>query len=89
MALGARAGDVVGMVLRQGTVLTAAGLVLGAAIALIAGRFMSSLLFETSPRDPLVFAAVGVSMLAVAIIACVLPALRAARVNPVNALRAD
>lgn len=88
MALGARAGDVVGMVLRQGTVLTAAGLVLGAAIALIAGRFMC-LLFETSPRDPLVFAAVGVSMLAVAIIACVLPALRAARVNPVNALRAD
>jgi ABC-type lipoprotein release transport system permease subunit len=60
---------------------------LGALGALAAGRFVAPLLFDTSPRDPLVFAAVALTLLAVALLATLLPARRASRVDPMVALR--
>jgi len=89
MALGARAEDVTGMVLRQGLVLSAIGLGLGIALALGLTRLMSGLLFGISPRDPVTFASVPVVLLAVALGATYLPARRAAQVDPMEALRAE
>ena len=89
MALGARPGDVTAMVVRDGLLLALAGLALGALAALALGRWMRSLLYEVKPADPATFAAVGVVLLAVSLAACYLPARRAARVDPLDALRAD
>ncbi len=66
-----------------------AGVVIGIALALLGSRFIESLLFDTSPRDVLVFASVAVALLAVATIASRIPAWRARRVDPVKALRAE
>ncbi len=87
MALGARRADVVAMVLGEGARLVLAGLLLGSLLALAVSARVASLLFEASPRDPRVFGGVAVVMLAVALLACLLPARRAARVDPVRALR--
>ena len=65
------------------------GVVLGSAIALLVSRFVKPLLFEESPHDPLVFAGVGVALLAVAALASLIPARRAARVDPMRALRTE
>jgi predicted permease len=89
MALGARATDVLGMVLREGGVLTGAGVTLGIAGALIASRVLASFLFGVTPTDPSVFVTVPAVLAAVALGACVIPARRAARVDPVTALRSD
>jgi predicted permease len=89
MALGARATDVLGMVLREGGVLTGAGVTLGIAGALIASRVLASFLFGVTPTDPAVFVAVPGVLAAVALGACVIPARRAARVDPATALRSD
>ncbi len=67
----------------------AVGIVLGIGIALLTGRFVSPLLFHVSPRDPWVLALVGAALLAVAVAASLVPALRASRVDPNLALRAD
>ena len=87
LALGATTGEVRGMVLRQGLLLTVAGIVVGAASALFLARLVSDLLYGISAIDPLTFAVIPVVLLAVAALAIYIPARRASRVDPVVALR--
>ncbi len=89
MALGARVGNIVRLVLRDSVGMTLLGITIGAVGALIGGRFLQPLLFEASPSDPSVFATVALSLTVVAVIAGVLPAWRANRVDPMEALRAE
>ena len=88
-ALGARAGELVTLVLRQALTLAIAGLVIGILLALFGGNSLTPLLFDTSPRDPAIFLAVTVTLLAVAVLAGLLPAVRARSANPADALRAE
>lgn len=87
MALGAKPGTVLGMVLRQGLLLTGIGLGIGLILALIVGRFAASILYGISGSDLITFALVSVVLLATAAIAVLVPAFRAARVQPTTALR--
>ena len=87
MALGAGRGEVSRMVLRQGLVLAAAGIVLGLGGAAAATHLLRASLFEVSPTDPVTFAAVPLVLLAIALLATYLPARRAAAVEPLEALR--
>ncbi len=87
MALGARASDVLAMVVREGFVLALAGVAGGLALAIAASRAMSSLLYGIAPTDPASFGLTCVTMLIVAMIASYLPARRATRVDPLAALR--
>jgi putative ABC transport system permease protein len=89
MALGAAPGDLLRLVMRRGLVLAATGAVFGLGAAWGLSRFLQSVLFETSPHDPMIYVAVAAILLSVAGAACWLPALRATRVNPVEALRAE
>ena len=88
-ALGAQLGDLVRLVLTDGLRLALVGVVLGSIIAFIVGRWAQPLLFEQSARDPAVFAGVAVLLLAVAALACFIPARRAGRVDPMRALRSE
>jgi ABC-type antimicrobial peptide transport system permease subunit len=88
-ALGARAGELVALVLRQAVTLAIAGLVIGIVLALLAGNSLAPLLFDTSPRDPAIFVGVTLLLLAVALCAGLFPAIRARRVNPADALRSE
>jgi predicted permease len=87
MALGAGARSVQGMVLKQGLRLVAAGLSIGLVLAVVEARFLESLLFGVSGRDPLTFALVPLVLAVVALVACLLPARRATRLDPLTALR--
>jgi ABC-type antimicrobial peptide transport system permease subunit len=87
VALGARSADVLALVLGQGVIPVAAGLIAGIAGALGLTRLLKSLLFEVSPTDPLIFSAVSIGLTAVALAAMVIPARRATRVDPLDALR--
>ncbi len=87
MALGAGRGDVIWMVLREGMTLGLAGIILGVATAFATTRLLSTLLYGVKPNDPATLLAVSGVMGAVALLACVIPAVRAMRVNPVIALR--
>ena len=87
MALGARQFDVLKMVVRQGMVLVVIGVILGLAGAFALTRVMASLLFEVTTKDPITFSAVSALLIAVAFIACYVPARRATRVDPLVALR--
>jgi ABC-type antimicrobial peptide transport system permease subunit len=89
MALGARSGDILRMVLRQGMMPAIAGVLIGLGSAALLTRLLSSLLFETPPTDAATFAATAASLLAAALLACVMPARRATRVDPSLALRAE
>jgi len=89
MALGARPADLHRLVFGRGLAMVVIGLGCGVLGALGLTRFMRSLLFETTPNDPLVYAAVTCVLLAVAVLACWLPARRAAKVDPVVALRTE
>ena len=89
LALGAQPGVLRRAVIRQGLSLTAIGVVMGVAGALILTRTIKSLLFEVSATDPLVFTAVPVLLVVVSIVACYTPARRATRVDPLIALRDD
>ena len=89
VSLGAQRADVLRLVIRQGMTLTAVGLVAGVVVALLATGWLSTLLFEVSPTDPATFVAVGGVIAVVALLACLLPALRATRVDPLVALRAE
>jgi putative ABC transport system permease protein len=89
MALGALPRDVLLLVIRQGARLALAGIVLGGLGAIVSTRWMRSMLFQVDPLDPLTFAVVGAALAAVAIGATWAPALRAARVSPVTAMRND
>jgi ABC-type antimicrobial peptide transport system permease subunit len=87
IAMGARPSDVIGMVLGQGLMLGAIGVVLGAAGAFALTRLIRGLLFGISSFDPLTFAVMAVVLAAVTLVACWLPARRATRVDPMVALR--
>ncbi len=89
LALGATQRDVLRLVLQRGLVLAAIGVAVGLGAAWGLTRLLQSVLFETAPHDPLTFAAVAVGLLMVAAIACWLPARRAAKVDPVVALRSE
>jgi ABC-type antimicrobial peptide transport system permease subunit len=89
IALGARLGDVVRLVVGDGLRVALIGMAVGGVVALWAGRWIAPLLFAQSPRDPVVFAAVTAVLLAVALLASAIPALRATRVNPNVALREE
>ena len=71
----------------QGAIVALVGVLAGLAAALIGGRLIASLLYGVSPRDPAVFAATAITLLGVVTLACWLPARRAARISPVEALR--
>jgi ABC-type antimicrobial peptide transport system permease subunit len=89
MALGARRRDVLRLVLRMGLLVAAFGLALGAGAAFGVTRYLESILFDVQPAGPVTFLAVGALLLCVALLACYLPARRAATVDPLNALRAE
>jgi putative ABC transport system permease protein len=87
MALGAQPGDVLSMVVRQGLALVAVGVVVGLGIAVALGGYLASLLYGVSPTDPVTLAVVTALLVAVAALASYIPALRAARVDPMVALK--
>jgi len=89
MALGASAHEVSRMVLWQGMRMILTGAAIGAGVALMLSQLLSRLIFGVSPRDPLAFLAAPVVLIVVALVASYLPACRAARIDPVIALRLD
>ncbi|MEY2498980.1 MAG: hypothetical protein QOD12_2536 [Verrucomicrobiota bacterium] len=89
MALGANAGDVMKMILREGSALVALGLIIGLAGAFGLTRLLASLLFGVGAGDPLTYAGVSILLALVAMLACYLPARRATKVDPMVALRCE
>jgi ABC-type antimicrobial peptide transport system permease subunit len=89
MALGARPTDVLVLVVRRGMRLTLAGVAIGVAVALAVTRLAASLLVHVSATDPLVFIAASLFLAAVALAANYLPARRATRIDPIQALRSE
>jgi len=89
VALGARSPDVVRLVVGEGIRVSVVGVAIGTIVALAAARYVGPLLFSVSPKDPLVFATVGGVLLIVAVVASLVPAWRASRVDPSVALRGD
>ena len=89
MALGARRGDVLRAFLRDGARMTLVGIVLGGIAALVLTRLMSSILFEVKPTDPLTFGGVAILLSLIALLACYIPARRAASLDPMQALRSE
>ena len=89
LALGAGTRDVISLVLRDGVKLVLLGVAIGAFASYGAGRLIASQLYATSESDPIVFTVVAALLIATAMLACWLPARRATRVNPVEALRAE
>src|SRR5262249_25953677 len=89
LALGAAPRDVAAMIVRQSVRVAIAGIGAGLGVALASARVLSSLLYRVSPYDPAVLTATTVTLFAAALIACAVPALRAARLSPLDALRAD
>jgi predicted permease len=87
MALGAEKGEVLRMVIRDGLKLALFGVAIGIAGALALTRFMASLLYGVKPTDPFTFVAVSLILIAVALLACYIPARRAAQIDPMVALR--
>jgi putative ABC transport system permease protein len=89
LALGAERGNILGLVVRQGLMLTGVGIAVGLVAALFLTRLMSSLLYKVGALDLATFALTPLAFLAIALLASYLPALRATKVNPVEALRAN
>ncbi len=89
MAMGARGSDVLKLVLSQGMMLVVAGLCLGLAVAVVAGRGIAPLLYGVSPTDVVTFTATSAVLAAVALIATLIPARRASTVDPVSVLRRE
>lgn len=87
MALGARMGDVLKLIVRNGIVLTFIGVAIGLSLAFALTRLMTSLLFGVTPTDAMTFALVAFGLVLVALVACLLPARRATKVDPLVALR--
>lgn len=88
-AIGATPPQIIGLVMRQGLWKTGVGLVLGIIGAVLLSRTMTSLLFDLSPTDPRAYVLVSVLLLLVGALACYLPARRAAKINPIEALRVE
>jgi len=86
-ALGAQARDIVALVLRQALWIVATGVLFGLAVAVSGVRLLSAFLYGISPYDPLTFGAVPIIILIIGVVACLVPAFRAARVDPLTALR--
>ena len=89
IALGARAPDVIGLVLGEGMALAAGGIVIGVAAALVLTRIMAHMLFEIGVTDHVTFAAVPLVLAGVALVACYLPARKASRIDPLQALKTE
>ncbi len=89
MALGASSSDVQRLILIQGMKPALAGVSAGIAGALAVTRLLSSMLFQVSPMDPITFGAVATGLMGVAVLACLLPAMRATRIDPTIALRRE
>lgn len=89
LAIGARPGDVLRAVLRQGLVVAAIGVAAGLAMAFAGVRVLESFVFDISVRDPVVFGAIAAAMLGVAVAASLIPAWRASRIDPMAALRSE
>ena len=89
MALGAQAGDILGLVLRRAAVVTAVGIVVGAGSALVLTRLLGALLYGVEPGDPVTFVSVAVLLGVIALVAGYIPARRATRVDAIAALRAE
>jgi len=87
LALGARLSDVLRMVVTEGMKPTLLGVAIGVAASLAMGRLVASLIFQVKPTDPMTFVAVGALLALIALLACVIPAYRASKVDPVIALR--
>jgi ABC-type antimicrobial peptide transport system permease subunit len=87
MALGARRAAVMAMIFRQNAAIAAVGSLAGLIAAILASRTLSSFLYDTSPRDPWVLMTSSAALAAIAITATLLPALRAARIEPMAAIR--
>ena len=87
MALGARRADIFHLVIRQGLLLTLTGVAIGLGISLGLSRFLTSLLFGIDAIDPVTFLGIPLLFSAVALLACLIPAMRATRVDPMAALR--
>lgn len=88
-AIGATREQVVSLILRQGLWKTGIGLVVGLVGALVLSRFMTTLLLNVKPTDPLAYSVVTLLLLAVTVLASYLPARRVARINPIIALRSE
>jgi ABC-type antimicrobial peptide transport system permease subunit len=88
LAIGASTGRLARAVVAEGVRVAVVGVVLGGLVALVAGRRLAPLLFHVSPTDPIVFAIVSGVLMAAALVASLVPAVRAARTDPVIALRA-
>jgi ABC-type antimicrobial peptide transport system permease subunit len=89
VALGAQTGSVLQLVVRQGLMMSALGAAIGLAITVVVTRLLSALLFGVAPRDPVILGGVVAILLAVGVVASMVPALRATRVDPLAALRAE
>jgi len=89
LALGARAADVGQLVVRDGVTVIALGAAIGVVVVMLGAKFVAPLLYQISPRDPVVIVGVSATLIVVAIAACVVPAWRAMRVDAVVALRAE
>ena len=87
LALGARGQDVLKMVVGQGMRAVLVGVLCGSVVAVALTRFLTAQLYSVTPTDPITFASVVLIFICVAVVACLLPALRAARVDPMEALR--
>jgi putative ABC transport system permease protein len=88
-ALGARPVQIVGLVLREGLVICAVGLLIGMALAFAASRWVSTFLYGVAPHDALTFTLVPVTLLSIALVACLIPARRASRLDPLRVLRSS
>jgi ABC-type antimicrobial peptide transport system permease subunit len=89
MALGAQAGQVIRMVFRQGAWQLGLGITLGLGLAMVIGQATSAILFDVQPRDPQVFGGVAIVLVVTGLVACLVPARRATRVDPLTALRSQ